>query len=160
MMSDSVIVKSTNINCAFDERQTRRRFNRNLRGVLTPSMRVRPVRFYARVRYIKCNRTKSTLYKHCTSAQTVHNDIFKYVRNWMPAVNASKNVPRNEIDSLPGCSTFAAHFSTRYSTTSMCPFLQARTSGVAPLVLAETSWATSSLGRWSRKTWNKNYGWV
>ena len=41
--------------------------------------------------------------------------------------------------SLPGCSTSALQRSTRYSTTSLWPFLQLRTSGVAPLVRAETS---------------------
>ena len=39
----------------------------------------------------------------------------------------------------PGCSTLAKQRSTKYSTTSWCPFLQERTKGVAPLVLAATS---------------------
>merc|ERR1719382_2003462 len=55
---------------------------------------------------------------------------------------------------LPACSTEAQHLSTRYSTTSWWPFLQERTRGVAPLVLAATSLCTSSRGRWSRNTFN------
>jgi len=61
-------------------------------------------------------------------------------------------------ENLPGCSTSALHLSTRYSTTSLWPFLQLRTRGVAPLVRAETSCATSSRGRWSRKTWKERTG--
>ena len=55
---------------------------------------------------------------------------------------------------LPGCSTSALHRSTRYSTTSLWPFRQERTKGVAPLVRALTNWRTSSRGLWSRNTWN------
>ena len=59
--------------------------------------------------------------------------------------------PSNVTD--PACSTSALHRSTRYSTTSLWPFLHDKTNGVAPFVRAETNWATSSRGLWSKNTW-------
>lgn len=47
----------------------------------------------------------------------------------------------------PGCSMSASQRSARYSTTSRCPLRHAMSIGVAPLVRAETSRATSSRGR-------------
>ena len=61
--------------------------------------------------------------------------------------------PSNVTD--PACSTSARHRSTRYSTTSLWPFLHDKTKGVAPFVRAETSWDTSSRGLWSKNTWNR-----
>ena len=62
--------------------------------------------------------------------------------------------PSNVTD--PACSTSALQRSTRYSTTSLWPLRQDNTKGVAPLVFADTNWATSSWGRWSRKTLKEN----